>query len=236
MVEPQVSVVGLLGGEWFGRAATTALHAADVVIGARRHLDALPSSTPGQRVAYSSIGELLDLVGASLGGPRSVCVLASGDPGFFGVVRILVARFGCAVSVHPAPSSVSLAFARAGLPWDDAMVVSAHGRSLKAGLAAVVAAPKVAVLTGPDTPPEAIGRALGAGAERDVWVCSRLGEAGETVVRTDIAGLAAGRFDPLSVVVVTRRPSGGTAPATVTWASAPAGPGPRFGRPVADFA
>ncbi|MGI8754065.1 MAG: precorrin-6y C5,15-methyltransferase (decarboxylating) subunit CbiE [Acidimicrobiales bacterium] len=236
MVERSVSVIGLQGGEWFGRAAGTALGAANVVIGARRHLDALPSSIPAERVPYTSVGQLLDLVADQVDAPRSVCVLASGDPGFFGVVRILSARFGSAVAVHPAPSSVSLAFARAGLPWDDAVVVSAHGRSLEAGLATIVAAPKVAVLTSPDTPPDAVGAALGADAEREVWVCSRLGETDETVVRTDTAGLAAGRFDPLSVVVLARPRPEGVGPASVAWGPGVDDPGPRFGRPVTAFA
>jgi precorrin-6Y C5,15-methyltransferase (decarboxylating) len=217
-------VVGLQGGEWFGRAAGAALDAADVLIGARRHLDALSCSITGERVAYRSIGELLDVVDDHLGRGRQVCVLASGDPGFFGVARILRDRFGAAVTAHPAPSSVALAFARAGLAWDDAVVVSAHGRTLDAGLATILAAPKAAVLTGPDTPPEAVGRALGAGVERDVWVCSHLGEPDETVVRTGLAGLAAGSFDPLSVVVLAR--PGPEA----------ASPGRGFGRPVTAFA
>nr|MDQ2726241.1 precorrin-6y C5,15-methyltransferase (decarboxylating) subunit CbiE [Actinomycetota bacterium] len=236
MVERRVSVVGLHGGEWFGRAAADAVDTADVVIGARRHLDALGSSMTGERMAYHTVGQLLDLVDHHLAHSHQVCVLASGDPGFFGVVRILSARFGAAVAVHPAPSSVSLAFARAGLAWDDAVVVSAHGRSLEAGLATVAAAAKAAVLTGPGTPPEALGRALGADTERDVWVCSRLGGSDETVVRTDTAGLAAGRFDPLSVVVLARPGLDGAAPATVTWRPGTAGAGRRFGRPVGEFA
>lgn len=225
MADGTVSVVGLQGGEWFGPGATAAVDTATVIIGARRHLAALGSSIACERIPYTTIGQLLDLVGDHLGRGSHVCVLASGDPGFFGVVRIM-GRFGPAVAVHPAPSSVSLAFARAGLPWDDAVVVSAHGRPLEA--AAVAAAPKVAVLTGPDTPPEAVGRALGAGAEREVWVCSRLGETDQTVVRTDVAGLAAGRFDPLSVVILSRPGLDGSGPPTVTWR--------RFGRPVAEFA
>lgn len=236
MVEGRVSVVGLHGGEWFGRAAAVAVDTADVVIGARRHLGAVSSSMTAERMAYHTVGQLLDLVEHHLNDGHRVCVLASGDPGFFGVVRILGARFGAALAVHPAPSSVSLAFARAGLPWDDAVVVSAHGRSLEAGLATVIAAPKVAVLTGPDTPPEALGRSLGTDTERDVWVCSRLGESDESVVRTDMAGLAAGHFDPLSVVVLARPALGGAGPATVTWRPGTAGAGRRFGRPAGEFA
>ena len=154
-------------------------------------------------------------------------MLASGDPGFFGIARLVTSRLGReAVRIHPAPSSVALAFGAAGVSWDDALVVSAHGRPLADGLAAVVAAPKVAVLTAPDTPPEALGRALVAAGcgQRDVVVASRLGEADERVVATDLAGLAAGCFDPLSVVVLLR--PDGTA----------AGPGLSWGRHEDDFA
>ena len=33
-------------------------------------------------------------------------------------------------------------------------------------------------------------------------VCARLAEPGEDVTRTDLAGLAAGTFDPLAVVIL----------------------------------
>jgi precorrin-6Y C5,15-methyltransferase (decarboxylating) len=132
-------------------------------------------------------------------------VLASGDPGFFGIVRALAERFGSpALDVRPAPSSVSLAFARLGQPWDDAVVVSAHGRPLRAAARRAAAAAKAAVLTSPDSPPEALGKellVLGAPHQRAV-VCSRLGTDRESVTETDLAGLAAGTWDPVSVVVL----------------------------------
>jgi precorrin-6Y C5,15-methyltransferase (decarboxylating) len=134
-----------------------------------------------------------------------VCVLASGDPGFFGVVRLLAGRFGrSALCVHPAPSSVAVAFARLGMPWDDAAVVSAHGRPLAEAAAAAASAPKAAVLTGPQAPPEALGVALlGLGATHErAAVCTHLGSGEEAVVATDLAGLASGRWDPLAVVVL----------------------------------
>jgi precorrin-6Y C5,15-methyltransferase (decarboxylating) len=106
--------------------------------------------------------------------------------------------------VHPAPSSVSLAFAAAGTHWDDAVVVSAHGRDPDAAVAAAARHPKVGVLCSPACPPEELGRLL-AGAPvgvRSVTVAGRLGEPDEAVWQGDLAGLAAGRFDPLSVVVI----------------------------------
>ena len=180
---------------------------ADLVVGGRRHLHGLA----GRHVVIAGdLGPVLDAIAAE---PGRVCVLASGDPGFFGVVRALSEQFGPeALDVRPAPSSVSLAFARLGLPWDDAVVVSAHGRPLRAAARRAAAAAKVGVLTSPDSPPEALGKellVLGARHRRAV-VCSRLGTDQEQVDHVDLAGLAAGTWDPVSVVVLLDSPQ--TAP------------------------
>ncbi len=134
-----------------------------------------------------------------------VCVLASGDPGFFGIVRSLLRAIDRrSLRVLPAPSSISLAFSRLGLPWDDAVVVSAHGRPLAEAVGVIRTVPKAAVLTSPESPPEAVARALlDAGVVMDlVAVCSRLGAADEDVTELTLDELAAGRYDPLSVVVL----------------------------------
>ena len=152
-------------------------------------------------------------------------MLASGDPGFHGIGRALAARVGAdRLVVHPAPSSVALAFARLGLPWDDAVVRSCHTGGAARAAAEVARAPVAAVLCGPDAPPEAVGAALAAlGAHhRLVAVCTRLAEPGEQVtVCPTLADLAAGTFDHRSVVVVAHPVGGG-------------GPGRRA--PVVDFA
>ena len=75
----------------------------DLLVGGRRHLDGLPGR---HLVIGGDLGPVLDGIGAE---PGRVCVLASGDPGFFGIVRALADRFGPhALDVRPAPSSVSL--------------------------------------------------------------------------------------------------------------------------------
>jgi len=203
---PAIAIVGFLGAECFGATAEVALRRADVVIGSGRLLAALPGDTGGKRIELpGSVDEILDLVAERRALGERVCLLASGDPGFFGIVRVASGRFGPeALEIHPAPSSVAVAFARAGLHWDDAVVVSAHGRPLAAAVEVTQRQAKVAVLTAPDQPPEALGRALrdaGCGPRR-VTVCSRLGHDDEAITRTDLDGLAGGSFPPLSVVVL----------------------------------
>ena len=75
---------------------------ADLVVGGRRHLEGLP----GRRLVIG--GEVAPVLDAIAAEPGRVCVLASGDPGFFGIVRALADRFGPdALDVRPAVSSVS---------------------------------------------------------------------------------------------------------------------------------
>jgi precorrin-6Y C5,15-methyltransferase (decarboxylating) len=148
-MSPEVTVIGC-DGRPLGPEASRALAAAHQVIGAPRHLAAvanspIPPDTP--RVEIKHLDETLDALTAE---PRRTVVLASGDPGFFGIVRALRAR-GLQPRVIPATSSVTLAFARLGLDWDDALVVSAHGRDPKYALAAALAHPKAAILTAPRT-------------------------------------------------------------------------------------
>jgi precorrin-6Y C5,15-methyltransferase (decarboxylating) len=203
VAEHPVDLVGVHGGEWYGKAAGRAVVEATVLVGSIRHLECVESAA--ERIAMEGdVGAALDLIDERRRRGDRVCVLASGDPGFFGLGRLALARFGPAgVRVHPAPSSVSLAWARAGVHWDDSVVVSAHGRDSSEAVEQVLRRSKVAVLCSPDAPPEALGRELLAAdcGRRQVTVCSRLGEAGEAAWTGRIEDLAEHEFDPLSVAL-----------------------------------
>lgn len=207
-----VVVVGVHGGEPYGRAARDAIAAAEVVVGSARQLSAtshLRSPDAATALIAGPLEPVLERIGGEAEAGRAVCVVASGDPGFFGIVRSLGARLGPdRLVVHPAPSSVALAFARLGLSWDDATVVSAHGRPLADAVASVRASGhrSVAVLTSPDNPPETVASALLAAGEPpgSAAVASHLGDEGEAVTASDLNAVAAGRFDPMSVLVITR--------------------------------
>lgn len=215
-----VDIVGMVGGEVFGKAAHHAVASADVLVGSSRHLAHTDGATHAKRVELAGpLPVLFDAIGEYRHQGRNVCVLASGDPGFFGITRSLAGHLGpAAVRVHPAPSSVALAFARQGWGWDDAIVASAHGRPLAPAVAAIACAPTAAVLTDPANPPEAVGAALlQLGTARDVVVVSRIGEPDASVHHTDLAGLAAGHFDPMSVVLLRDPAHAVPAEPTLRW-------------------
>lgn len=168
-----ISVVGLDGGP-VSPAARSRLERAALVVGAPRHLASVVLP-PGARTAPLQ-DDLTGTLTRALSEPGDVVVLASGDPGYFGVLRLVRALAGeREVEVLPGRSSVAAAFAAVGLRWDDAEVVSAHGRDARPALAVARRAAKVAVLTDPDCGPADVGRALLDRPDRTVVVAERLG-------------------------------------------------------------
>jgi len=101
-------------------AARRALEKATLVIGNIRHLDLLPVPENARRIYMGGLGAALTRL-ALHDGPA--VVVASGDPGYFGVVRALREQ-GLRVRTIPAVSSVAAAFGRIGLSWEDALVVA----------------------------------------------------------------------------------------------------------------
>jgi len=221
---PEIIVIGVT--DPLTPTAAKALSEADLVVGSGRLLEVagVSAGSPFRRLVLgaggASLAEAVDALAAEKG---RVCVLASGDPGFFGITRALAERFGpAALEVHPAPSSISLAFARLGLAWDDAVVASTLGRPLEEAAALAAGAVKAAVLCAAGTPPEALARALldrGACFDR-VVVASRLGSPDERVEELSLGALAAGRYEPASVVVLIRGDGIGAAP-VLAWGRPP---------------
>ncbi|HZF89249.1 precorrin-6y C5,15-methyltransferase (decarboxylating) subunit CbiE [Streptomyces sp.] len=200
----RVTVIGWDGSP-LTAAARAALGAATLVAGAAHHL-ALPEVPPtAERVRLGSVALAARRIAAHRG---TAVVFADGDPGFFGVVRTLRAPdFGLEVEVVPAVSSVAAAFARAGMPWDDAHVTVAHPRTLRRAVNVCRAHTKVAVLTAPGAGPAELGLLLD-GVHRTFVICEELGTEREqvTVVTSDKAADHTWR-DP-NVVIVIGGPAG----------------------------
>jgi precorrin-6Y C5,15-methyltransferase (decarboxylating) len=182
--------------------------AARILAGGRRHLAFFPEWA-GERIVIE--GDLQAVAGRLRG--RYLCektvVLASGDPLFYGIGRVLLQSFPRKDLLFlPHVTSVQLAFARVKETWHDARVVSLHGRPMEALLPAVeTREAKIAVLTDGENHPAAVAdflRRQDAGTDYALWVCENLGGADERVSRHAPAGMRQEVFSPLNVVVLLR--------------------------------
>ncbi|MER7590960.1 precorrin-6y C5,15-methyltransferase (decarboxylating) subunit CbiE [Micromonospora sp. NPDC127501] len=175
-----VTVVGLdAAGAPPHPALAPVLATAGLVVGAARHLAAVPVPAGADTISLGPLAPALRRLAEAVDAGVPAVVLASGDPGLFGIVRRLRAS-GLPLRVVPAVSSVAAAFARAGLPWDGAAVVTAHGRDPRAAVNACRALPLVAVLTAPGAGAAELGAGL-IGWSRRLLVAEHLGTAAERI-------------------------------------------------------
>ncbi|MFN8522388.1 MAG: precorrin-6y C5,15-methyltransferase (decarboxylating) subunit CbiE [Chloroflexota bacterium] len=180
--------------------------AADVLCGSQRQLGLFPEHRGERFVVTADTDALVARLRSDLG-TRRVVVLASGDPGFYGIGPILAHRLGAQhVAIHPSPSSISLAFARIGESWADATIISAHGRPLEAAVTRAVAARKLAFFTDELNTPAVISRALLRAGVEDAraWVFERIGSTAERITAAKLSEIEHAQFDPLNVLVVLR--------------------------------
>jgi precorrin-6Y C5,15-methyltransferase (decarboxylating) len=204
-----VAVVGIGADGCAGLSsrAAGAVASARVLAGGARHLAFFPQFS-GERIALEGdLRPALDRI-VELADEAPVCVLASGDPLFFGIGARLLERVPAEdLEFIPQPSSAQWAFARAGIPWDGAALLSYH-RSGRAGLAARVRRlRKAALLTGPANAPAALARHLLEFNQSDLRavLCEDLGGAGERVRSFEMKQLAELEGShPLSVLLLLR--------------------------------
>lgn len=199
-----ISVVGIgVAGDLPPRSRDVVL-SAQVLFGGARQLALFPDVGEERVDIVGRMSELGTMLAERA--DRRCVVLASGDPLFYGIGTTVLRRFPDA-EILTAPSSVAEAFARVRLPWNDAELISVHGRPMADIGAALDRSGKVAVLTGGENTAAAVGRQVGP-REGVAHVCERLGMADERVRTVPIAELAhLDARDPNVVLLVApRRP------------------------------
>lgn len=157
---PWLSIVGIgedgLAG--LSTGAREAIATAEIVIGGKRHLDLAGGRITGEMRRWPSPFSIQPVLEAK---GRRVCVLASGDPFFFGVGNQLAEILPPAEwRAFTAPSSVALAGGRLGWALADVTVLSLHGRPIEALRPHLHPGARLLVLTSDDAAPAQIAAQL----------------------------------------------------------------------------
>ncbi len=173
--------VGAAGVTGLTEPARAALSAAPFVIGSARQLALVEPLLTGERQLWPSPFSLEPAL-ARRG--RPTCVLASGDPFYYGVGASLAPRLTPGEYVcFSAPSSLSLAAAKLGWALQDVEVVSLHGRELATVVPALAPQRRLFVLSWDASTPRALAELLverGFGGAR-MYVLEELGGQQERV-------------------------------------------------------
>jgi precorrin-6Y C5,15-methyltransferase (decarboxylating) len=208
MQQPEITLIGMGidGLDGLTGAARRAIMQAELLIGHPRHL-ALFSEHPGETAALGKLSDLLQLLETT--GKRTA-VLASGDPLYFGIGRFLLNHLPKErIRIISNISSVQYAFALIKEPWDDALVVSVHGRSMAKVMERIAAADKVCILTDQQNNPALIAEELlkRHASNYTVWLCEDLGLPTESTSYTDLTGLHQREYAGLTIMILLRHPA-----------------------------
>ncbi|PZD96139.1 cobalamin biosynthesis protein CbiE [Paenibacillus sambharensis] len=172
-----------------------------LLVGGERQLAFFPAYK-GEKLVIK--GGLSELAGRLRADSRKTVVLASGDPLFYGIGGYLAKQIK--VEIYPQPSSVQLAFARMGESWQDAHIVSIHGRSMKGLAQRIDGRSKVAVLTDEENSPGSLAAYLQefGMTEYRAFVAENLGGAEERTGWYTLEEMKAAAFAPLNIVILKR--------------------------------
>lgn len=206
-VEPVIDkcrIVGVLddGVASLGATALQHLGAAELVIGGARTLQLLAAHIAPeavQRDLSGALSQVPEWIRAAQAEGRRVVVLATGDPLCHGIAAYLASRLCIeAIEVLPNVSTLQLACARLGLPWQDMKFSSVHSKDagdwvpgsppshgLYALLRDIRQHDRLAVLTSPDNTPDRIARMLiaeGLADDFQMAVAERLCQPEERIV------------------------------------------------------
>ncbi len=195
---------GVEGQEGFSSRALELVGQAELLIGGERQLALFPDFS-GEKIVVGA--NPAEVVGNLTRESRLTVVLASGDPLFFGIGRLLLRNLPAErLEFVPNVTSIQYAFAKIREPWDDAVFVSAHGRGVKGAVDRIVANDKAAVLTDAVNTPAAIAQEL-IDRGRDgysAFLCENLGTADERIIETDVKGLVEVDAAPLNVLILIK--------------------------------
>jgi precorrin-6Y C5,15-methyltransferase (decarboxylating) len=202
---PWLSIVGLGedGLEGLAPAARRLVSQAELIVGGKRHLG-LIGEVAAEKLAWPSPpAAAFPAILARRG--TSVCVLASGDPFFFGIGSLLAqhvspSEFVCV----PSPSAFSLAAARLGWALQDCALVSLHGRALQRVVPHLQPAARILALSWDETTPAKLAHFLtsrGLGQSR-LTICEAMGGPRERLRSALAADFALDAIEPLNTIAV----------------------------------
>ncbi|MDV6377390.1 precorrin-6y C5,15-methyltransferase (decarboxylating) subunit CbiE [Sporosarcina sp. GW1-11] len=174
----------------------------DVLVGGERHLQFFPSFEKEKKVIKGGLSALTAELQEET---RNVVILVSGDPLFYGLGGVLAKKLP--LEIYPYTSSVQLAFSKMQESWQDAFIVSLHGRSIKGFAQKIDGRKKIAVLTDETNSPQAIATYLKRFnmTEYDAFVAENLEGENERCRMLSLDEMEQTSFSPLNVVILKQR-------------------------------
>ncbi len=211
-MENKIYIIGIGPGssEYLTKKAVDTVKTSDYTVGSIRAIDLFDDVN--NKIAFN-VKDLLDKlekgVDLAIEG-NTVSILSTGDPGFSGVLNTVLRIANEKnfpeekIEVIPGISSLQLAAARNHIQWDNANVMTFHGRENIEDILKVINNGKTTIAL-PSKKVRDMAQFLldnGVDEHREVFVCERLSYDDEKIVRSTLKDIANSEFTYMCIMVI----------------------------------
>ena len=208
----KIYIIGIGPGssEYLTKKAVDTVKASDYTVGSTRAIELFDEVN--NKIAFNVkelVEKLEEGVDLAING-NTVSILSTGDPGFSGVLNTVL-RISDEkgfdkenIEVIPGISSLQLAAARTQIQWDNANVMTFHGRENIEDILPVINNGKVTIAL-PSRKVRDMAQFLldnGIDEDRKVVVCERLSYPDERIVESTLGEIAESEFTYMCIIVI----------------------------------
>ena len=208
----KIYIIGIGPGssEYLTKKAVDTVKASDYTVGSTRAIELFDEVN--NKIAFNVkelVEKLEEGVDLAING-NTVSILSTGDPGFSGVLNTVL-RISDEkgfdkenIEVIPGISSLQLAAARTQIQWDNANVMTFHGRENIEDILPVINNGKVTIAL-PSRKVRDMAQFLldnGIDEDRKVVVCERLSYPDERIVESTLGEIAESEFTYMCIMVI----------------------------------
>ena len=201
-------IVGIGPGskDYLTLASKKAVESSDIVIGSRRALDLFEILEHTKiELNAQNMNENMKLAVSEVKDGKIVSLLSTGDPGFSGILKpILKLKEDITIEVIPGVSSVQLCAAKLKIPWDEADLVTMHGKGISETILDIMGNGKPTIVL-PNFKPAELANFLienGVDPEREAAICEKLSYADEKIIETSLKNILDMEFSYMCVMVI----------------------------------
>lgn len=211
-MENKIYIIGIGPGssEYLTKKAIDTVKSSDYTVGSTRAIDLFDDVN--NKLAFN-VKDLLDKlekgVDLAIEG-NTVSILSTGDPGFSGVLNTILRIANDKnfpkekIEVIPGISSLQLAAARNHIQWDNANVMTFHGRENIEDILKVINNGKTTIAL-PSKKVRDMAQFLldnGVNENRQVVVCERLSYDDEKIVQSTLKDIASSEFTYMCIMII----------------------------------
>ena len=195
--------IGDDGFEGLSKKVQSIILDAEIIIGGLRHLSMVPEVV-AKKISWSKDLKQ-DIKKINEYKSKKICILASGDPLFYGIGRLLLEHYSISeVEVIPSPSSLSLCCARIGYNIKDIEVVSLHGREFDDIIKYIQPNNRIFVLSHDKSTPSRIIELLNTLRFEDsnLYIFENIGGENETITKKRVNEPINEKFSDLNSILI----------------------------------